>query len=108
MINSPGIEFIRNEMDWDTYDAWGCVQSARFDLCEAWWAATGEQINEYHPSVFLVSAAKDGTLGSEMTERAGRIGAAVWASIVTKDDVLYWMGVLNKMYNLVQAAGRDY
>lgn len=107
-MKSAGVQFIRNEMDWDKYDPWGCVMDAQFALCEAWWAATGEQINEYHPSVWMVTAAKEGRLGLEMNQRARRIAHGIWLGTITREDIDYWMKVLLRTEGMVLAAGRDY
>lgn len=105
---TAGIEFIRNEMDWDKYDPWGSVMSALFDVCEGWWAATGEQLNDYHPSVWLVAAKKAEKITVEMGERPRRIRHAVLTGIISEKDVQYWLKVLNRMRELVILAGRDY
>jgi hypothetical protein len=97
MIKSAGIEFIRNEMDWDKYDAWGSVQAPRFELAGAWWVFTGESIEGFY------------TGGNyRMNRQAKRLNGAMNAGIITREDVDYWFTVLNRMRDLVIAAGRDY
>lgn len=100
MFKTPGIEFIRNEMDWDKYDPWASVMSALFDLCEAWYESTGEKIDGYEPS--------EVDTGEFESERAARLSQAFDIKLATEDDMLYWLDVLNRMYNLVKLAGRDY
>lgn len=100
MRNTAGIEFIRNEMDWDKYDPYGCVMNALFDLCEAWWAATGEQISGYEPSPVQPYICE--------SERVERLTNAFKHSLATESDMLHWLDVLNRMYELVMSAGRDY
>jgi hypothetical protein len=95
--NSPGIEFIRNEMDWDTHDAWGSVQAPRFELAGAWWVHTGEYIEGFRTGS-----------GYRMNSTAKRLNGAMNAGIITREDVDYWFRVLNRMRDLVIAAGREY
>lgn len=98
-MSTAGIEFIRNEMDWDTYDAWASVRSAQFDIAEAWYEAHGEELPGFR-----------GALGGiSLEERGERLcGAMVGCAIITRDDVDYWWRVLDRMEGLVIAAGRDY
>lgn len=99
-MSTAGIEFIRNEMDWDKYDPWGCVKAAQFDLCEAWWVAMGLCLEGYRPS---------SVVPFEFTsERAERLCNAIECAIVRFDDVQYWLKVLTRMCELVVLAGRDY
>lgn len=97
-MNTAGIEFIRNEMDWDKYDAWGSVQSARFDLAEAWWVATGDRLWDFESPNWVDFS----------SDRAERLSNAMSYGLVTEDDVLYWCRILGRMRDLVIAAGRDY
>ena len=101
MIKSAGIEFIRSEMDWDKYDAWGCVQGARFDLAGAWFLKTGEKIMGFSPSPGY-------DLWSLGFDRGLTLLDAMTVGIIEADDVYYWDSVLDRMYDLVVAAGRDY
>lgn len=104
MSNNAGIEFLREEfagMAWDKYDPWGCVMSSLFDLCEAWYGFSGEAIPGYQPSPLF----QDNEWESE---RAARIYEAMNGELVSEDDMLYWLDVLNRMYALVKLAGRDY
>lgn len=97
---TAGIEFIRNEMGWDKYDPWASVMSALFDLCEAWWLHSGEKIAGYVPSCVQPYQCE--------SDRVERISNAFDVGIATEQDMLYWLDVLNRMYNLVIDAGRDY
>lgn len=97
MAKSSGIEFIRNEMDWDTYDAWGSVQAARFDLAGSWFVFTGERLEGFEPGP-----------GFRMNGREKRMFGAMGAGIITSEDVDYWNLVLDRMRGLVIAAGREY
>lgn len=101
MIKSAGIEFIREEMDWDKYDPWGCLQSARFDLAEAWFLVSGECLWEYHRSDML-------TQGEFESERAERLYGAMKDEIILCGDISYWEDVLTRMRDTVIAAGRNY
>lgn len=101
MSNTAGIEFIRNEMDWDKYDVWGSLQSARFDLAEAWYLASGERLWEYHRSDLL-------SIGEFESERAERLYGAMKDEVILCGDVSYWEDVLTRMRELVIQAGRDY
>jgi hypothetical protein len=101
MIKSAGIEFIRNEMDWDRYDPWNSVQSARFDLAGAWFLKTGEKIMGFSPSPGY-------DLWSLGFDRGLRLLDAMAGGIIDADDVYYWDSVLDRMYDLVIKAGRDY
>lgn len=101
MIKNAGIEFIRNEMDWDTHDAWGSVQAARFDLAGAWFLKTGEKISGFSPSPGY-------DLWSLGFDRGLRLLDAMTVGIIQADDVYYWDRVLDQMRDLVIAAGRDY
>lgn len=96
-FKTPGIEFIRNEMDWDTHDAWGSVQSARFDLAGAQFVFSGERLGEFEPGP-----------GYRLSGRAKRIYGAMNDGIIGHLDVCYWDRVLDQMYDLVKLAGRDY
>lgn len=98
---TAGIEFIRNEMDWDKYDPWASVMSALFDLCEAWYGSTGEIIEGYRPSPSFSQEEWE-------TERAGRLYEAMEAGIIIEQDMMYWLDVLNRVHSLVILAGRDY
>lgn len=100
MIKSAGIEFIRNEMDWDTYDAWASVSSSLWDLCEAWWLSTGETIKGYRPSQVEPYVCE--------SDRVERLSNAFDIGLATESDMLYWLDVLNRMRDLVILAGRDY
>lgn len=102
-MSTAGIEFIRNEMDWDKYDPWGSVQSARFDLAEAFWHATGLKVKDYEPSPVMVQ----GEL--EEGSRVQRLCEAMrdW-KVIRFNDIYYWFRVLNRMRDLVVKAGRDY
>lgn len=101
-MNTAGVEFIRNEMDWDKYDPWGSVQSARFDLAEAFWHHTGLSLGYYSPSVLLIQGEP------EEQSRVSRIYGALEQGIVSWDDIYYWDRVLDQMRDLVILAGRDY
>lgn len=101
-MKTAGIEFIRAEMDWDKYDAWGSVMNAVFDLCEAWWHSTGIIVNGYRPSVLLEQGEP------ENGSRVQRIYDAFKADIINTYDYVYWVDVLNRMRALVIQAGRDY
>jgi hypothetical protein len=98
---SSGIEFIRNEMDWDKHDVWGSVLAARFDLAGAWFLATGETIQEFRPSPHF-------DLLSLGFGRGSRFLGAMKDGIITADDVYYWDRVLDQARDLVIKAGRDY
>jgi hypothetical protein len=98
--STAGVEFIRNEMDWDTYDAWASVRSAQFDLCEAWWLSTGICLSGYTPSKVEPYVCE--------SERVDRLSNAMDIGLVDKGDVLYWSKVLARMEALVIQAGRDY
>lgn len=100
MIKSAGIEFIRNEMDWDPYDAYGCVSGAMFDLAEAWYVASGDRLWEYERGTPFT-----GEFGSE---RARRLYGAMVMLIITDEDILYWSKVLSIMDELVEKAGSSY
>lgn len=99
-MSTAGIEFIRNEMDWDKYDPWASVTSSIFDLCEAWWLSTGEKIPGYTPPQVEPYEC--------LSERIERLSNAFDIKLATEDDMFYWLDVLNRMYVLVQLAGRDY
>lgn len=101
MFKTAGIEFIRNEMDWDKYDVWGSVQCARFDLAGAWFLKTGEKIMGFSPSPGY-------DLWSLGFDRGARLLGAMVDGIVTANDVHYWDCILEKMYDLVIKAGREY
>lgn len=98
---TAGIEFIRNETDWDTHDAWGSVQTARFDLAGAWFLKTGEKIMGFSPC-------PNYDLWSLGFDRGLRLLGAMVDGIITSSDVLYWDRVLERMRDLVIKAGRDY
>lgn len=102
MIKSAGIEFVRNEMDWDRYDPWASVQSARFDLAEAFWHHTGLSLGYYSPSDLLIQGEP------EQQSRVSRIYGALEQGIVSWDDMHYWMKVTHRLRELVILAGRDY
>lgn len=96
-MKTAGVEFIRNEMYWDKYDAWASVQSPRFELAGSWWVFTGESIEGFY------------TGGNyRMSRQAKRLNGAMNAGIITREDVDYWFTVLNRMRELVILAGRDY
>jgi hypothetical protein len=99
-FSTAGVEFIRNEMDWDTYDAWGSVMAAAFDLCEAWWLSTGECLSGYTPPKVEPYVCE--------SERVDRLSNAMDIGMVDKGDVDYWFNVLQRMRDLVIMAGRDY
>lgn len=101
MFKTAGIEFIRNEMDWDTYDAWGSVQSASFDLAGAWFLFTGEKIMGFNPSPTY-------DLWSLGFDRGSRLLGAMVDGIIKDTDVYYWDRVLDQTRDLVILAGRDY
>lgn len=100
-MNTAGIEFISNEMDWDTHDAWGSVQGASFDLAGAWFLKTGERIMGFKPCPGY-------DLGSLGFDRGMRLLEGMVAGIITANDVYYWDRVLNRTRDLVIKAGRDY
>lgn len=98
--STAGVEFIRNEMDWDTHDAWGSVMAALFDICEAWWEATGESVAGFRPS--QVDPHEFDSM------RAAQLYHAMIGGIIDKGDVTYWIKVLDRMRDLVIKAGREY
>lgn len=99
---TAGIEFIRNEMDWDKYDPWASVMNALFDVCEAWWHSTGIMVDGYRPSPMLERGQpEDGS-------RVERIHDAFRAGIIDTWDFVHWVDVLNRMRDLVILAGRNY
>lgn len=100
-FKTPGIEFIRNEMDWDTHDAWGSVQAASFDLAGAWFLATGEKTDGFTPSPGY-------DLWSLGFDRGLRLLEAIQGDVIEWLDVVYWLEVLDRMRDLVVKAGRDY
>lgn len=104
MIKTAGIEFMREEfagLAWDKYDPWASVTSSLFDLCDAWYGFSGEIIPDYQPSPLF----QDNDWESE---RAERIYGAMVNGIVSENDMLHWLDVLNRMYALVKLAKRDY
>lgn len=101
MFKTAGIEFIRNEMDWDKHDAWGSVQSARLDLAGAWFLKTGEKIMGFSPS-------HDYDLWSLGFDRGVRLLGALVTGVIQAGDVYYWECVLERTYDQVILAGRDY
>lgn len=101
MFKTAGIEFIRNEMDWDAHDPWGSVQSARFDLAGAWFLKTGERIMGFEPCPGY-------DLWSLGFDRGTRLLGAMVDGIIQSNDVYYWDRVLDQTYDLVKLAGRDY
>jgi hypothetical protein len=100
MSKTAGIEFIRNEMDWDKYDPWASVMSALFDMCEAWWLHTGEKIDGYEPAGVQPYSCE--------SERVARLVGAFKHGVATEADMLHWLDVLNRMYGLVIQSGRSY
>lgn len=100
MIKSDGIGFIRGWMDWDTHDVWGCVQAARFDLAEAWYVFSQQKAWGFSPCQTF-SEESLGFRGNEFLK-------AMRDGLVTFRDAEYWMGVLDRMRDLVIKAGRDY
>jgi hypothetical protein len=91
---------IRTDMDWDTHDAWGSVQSALFDLCDAWYLAEDAILPGYRPSSLIDH--------ESLTWRARAWRGFMEQGDITSDQVIYWFTVLTRMSNLVKAAGRDY
>jgi len=101
-MNTPGIEFIREEMGWDESDPWNSVQSARFDLAEAFWHFTGLKIGSFEPSCHAVRGEV------EPGSRVERLYGAMRDDLITFNSVYYWWNVLKRVYHLVIEAGRDY
>lgn len=99
--NSPGIEFIRNEADWDTYDAYASLRSLQFDIAEAWYGYAEERLPGFVPAAGFSDREWD-------TERSARLYGAMVTTIITRDDIEYWWRILDRMEVLVYAAGRDY
>lgn len=101
-FSTPGVEFIRNEMDWDKYDPWGCARAASFDLAEAFWHYSGLGLAGFRPSPLLEQ--------EEMEEgsRVQRIYEGMKLGVVELDDIWYWLKVTNRMENLIVDAGRAY
>lgn len=97
---TAGIEFIRDEMDWDKHDPWASVMSALFDLAEAWYESQGERVNGYKPS--------EVDTGEFESERAARLSGAMDDGIIDNDDLWYWLTVLNRVRYLVIQARKDY
>lgn len=98
--STAGVEFIREEMDWDTEDAWGSVMSGLFDLCEAWWLSAGECLAGYRPPSVDPYVCE--------SDRVDRLSNAMDIGLVDKGDVGYWVRVLERVRDLVIKAGRDY
>jgi len=98
---SSGIEFIREEADWDTHDAWASLRSFQFDIAEAWYGYADERLPGYCPAAGF----QDDDWESD---RSARLYEAMMHEIVTRDDVEYWWSVLDRMETLVVQAGRDY
>lgn len=99
--NSQGIEFIREEADWDTHDVWASLRSLQFDIAEAWYGSAGVCLRYYHPAAGFSDDEWD-------SERAERLYGAMEAHIITQYDVEYWWKVLERMEALILKAGRDY
>jgi hypothetical protein len=92
-------EDIRIDMDWDPCDAWGSVQGALFDLCDAWYLSSGECLAGYRPSF---------NPNSGLSWRAKTWIGFMDQGDITKDQVNYWFKVLNRLQGLVKLAGREY
>jgi hypothetical protein len=101
MIKSDGIEFIRNEVDWDTYDAYASLRSLQFDIAEAWYGYADERLAGYSPAVGF----QDNDWESERSER---LYGAMMNAIIKREDVEYWWKVLDRMEALIVKAGRTY
>lgn len=99
--NSPGIEFIREEGDWDKYDPWASLRSLQFDIAEAWYGYGNECLTGYRPSPMFQD-------NDWETERSERLYGAMMNAIITRDDIEYWWRILDRMEGLIVAAGRDY
>lgn len=100
-FNTAGVEFIRNEANWDKYDAYASVRSLQYDIAEAWYGEHEECLPGYRPSQwFSVLDWQNG--------RAERLNNAMEHGIINRDDVEYWWKVLDRMEDLVKLAGRDY
>lgn len=98
--NSAGIEFIRNEADWDSGDPYGSLRGLQFDIAEAWYASQGEILAGFRPA--------GGGVDVDDT-RTYRLSQAMSDEIiVTRDDVEYWWKVLDRMESLIIRAGRVY
>jgi hypothetical protein len=93
-------EDIRTDMDWDVTDAWGSVQGALFDLCDAWYDATGECLAGYRPGALFD--------GDEISHRARMWAGFMKMGDFTGNQVHYWFKVLNRLQSLVKMAGREY
>ncbi len=91
---------IRIDMDWDTHDAWGSVQSALFDLCDAWYEASGQCLKGYRPGVLFD--------GDEISHRARMWAGFMGVGDFTASQVHYWFRALNKLQYMVKLAGRSY
>src|SRR5687768_4561377 len=100
-FKSAGIEFIRNEMGWDSGDPWGSVQGVSFDLAGAWYLKTGEKIMGFRPSPGY-------DLWSLGFDRGLRLLEAMVSGLIEKNDVYYWDAILDRTSDLVIKAGRDY
>lgn len=101
-MKTPGMEFIRNEMDWDSGDAWGSVMSAQFDIAEAWWHASGLCVAQYRPSQVMVQG------DFEEGSRVERLVGGIFSGIISIKDIWYWLKVLERTQELVVKAGRAY
>lgn len=95
-FDTQGIEFIREECDWDTYDVWASLRSLQFDIAEAWYGYAEECLPRYRPSPSF----QDNDWESE---RSGRLYGAMMDAIIRRDDIEYWWSVLDRMEDLTRS-----
>lgn len=91
---------IRTDIDYDGHDAWGSVMGALFDLCDAWYLATGECLPQYRPSILLDDE------GLSWRARAWR--GFMEQGDITENQVNYWYKVLCRLRDALEASGRSY
>lgn len=95
---------IRADIDFDRYDAWGSVMGALFDLCDAWYAHCGVRAHEdYEPSMWIKER------GISSLEYRSRM----WAGFMRQGDITsaqvdYWVRVLVRLRDYLEANGRSY
>lgn len=90
---------IRADIDYDKHDAWGSTMGALFDLCDAWYLASGECLPEYRPSANPMAG---------LSWRAKAWVGFMEQGDITEDQVKYWFKVLCRLRDFLEANGRSY